>query len=61
MNAPMNGNLNAPETFNHETSNISEVNQMTSTKTTGKLNMRNSRNIVSKFSAKILGGLALGA
>ncbi len=32
---------------------------MTSTKTTGKLNM--SRNIVSRFPAKILGGLAVGA
>ncbi len=32
---------------------------MTSTKTTGKLNM--TRNIVSRFPAKILGGLAVGA
>ena len=57
MNAPMNGHHNALATFknrNNETSNASEVNTMTSTKTTGKLNMRITRNIASKFSVKIL-------
>ncbi len=64
MNAPMNGHHQAPANFDNEISNAlnaSGVNEMTSTKTTGKLNMRISRIIVSKFSAKILGGLAVGA
>ena len=61
MNAPVNGNHYAPATFDNETSNISEVDPVTSTKTTGKLTKRISRNIVSRFPAKILGGLAVGA
>ena len=61
MNAPMNRNPNGQESLSQETLKLAEVNPMTTTKMTGKLNRKVTRSNIGKLPAKILGGLAITA